>query len=171
MFFSSIEEINRLTSKGMTFLKLRFSFLSEGKFEEMQLLWRRIRYKVYSGKRLFWRYRLQLSFIYKTDSQISFNLFCSGDKKLLSESLRMWGRFFFFNKQLSGFIISLKIFSRYLLLRKTPSKRFDRFWRHLWNMTILFMCLGWVVTLIWFKGFYQRFEWIPEFGKVGFLLD
>ena len=28
----------------------------------------------------------QLSFVYKTMSQISFKLFCSGDKKLLSES-------------------------------------------------------------------------------------
>ena len=30
-------------------------------------------------KRLYWHYRLQLSFVYKTMSQISFKLFCSGD--------------------------------------------------------------------------------------------
>ena len=50
-------------------------------------------YKVYSGKRLFWHYCLQVSFIYKTMSQISFNLFCSRDKRLLSEFLRSWGWF------------------------------------------------------------------------------
>ena len=32
-------------------------------------------YKVYSWKRLFWHYGLQLPFVYKTVSQISFNLF------------------------------------------------------------------------------------------------
>ena len=48
---------------------------------------------MYSGKRLFWHYRLQLSFVYKTLSQISFNLFCSGDERLLSEFLRKWGWF------------------------------------------------------------------------------
>ena len=36
------------------------------------------------GKRSFW-HCLQLSFTYTTISQISFNLFCSGDKRLLSE--------------------------------------------------------------------------------------
>ena len=41
----------------------------------------------------FWRYRLQLSFVYKTVSQISFNLFCSGDKRLLLEFLWKWGWF------------------------------------------------------------------------------
>ena len=33
------------------------------------------RYKAYSQKRLFWHYHFQLSFIYKSVSQISFNLF------------------------------------------------------------------------------------------------
>ena len=46
------------------------------------------RYKVYSRKRLLWYYRLQLSFVYKTVSQIYSDLFCSGDKSLLSEFLR-----------------------------------------------------------------------------------
>ena len=48
-------------------------------------------YKVYSGKRLSWHYFIQLSFVHKTVSQISFNLFCSRDKRLLSEFLRKWG--------------------------------------------------------------------------------
>ena len=51
------------------------------------------RYKVYSGKRLFWHHCLHLSFVYKTVSQISFNFCCSGDKSLLSELLRKWDWF------------------------------------------------------------------------------
>ena len=43
------------------------------------------RYKVYQGRRLFWPYYLQLSFVYKSVSQISFKLFYSEDKRLLSE--------------------------------------------------------------------------------------
>ena len=39
----------------------------------MHYLWRAKRYKVYSWKRLFWHYRLQLSFVYKSVSQISFD--------------------------------------------------------------------------------------------------
>ena len=54
-------------------------------------VWRAKRYKVYSGKRLFWYYYLQLFFFCKTVSQLSFKLFCSGDKSLLSELLRKWG--------------------------------------------------------------------------------
>ena len=41
------------------------------------ILWKAKRCKVYSGKRLFWYYCLQLP-----------NLFCSGDKSLLLESLQ-----------------------------------------------------------------------------------
>ena len=63
------------------------------KFEEMPLLWRAKRYKVYSGKSIFWHYYLQLSFVYKTMSQISFKLFCSEDKRFLAEFLRKWGWF------------------------------------------------------------------------------
>ena len=66
--------------------------LSERKFEEMHQLWRTKRCKVIQGC-LFWDYCLQLSFVYKTISEISFNLFCSGDKKLLSEFLNKWGWF------------------------------------------------------------------------------
>ena len=78
----------------LTFWKLvgKVNFL-ERKFEEMHQLWRPKRYKVHSGKRLFWHYCLQLPFTYKTVSQISFNLFCSGDKRLLSEFVRKWGQF------------------------------------------------------------------------------
>ena len=78
----------------LTFSKLlrKINFL-EKKFEEMHYIWRAKRYKVYSTKRLFWYYYLQLSFVYKTASQISFTLFCSGDKRLWSEFLRKWGLF------------------------------------------------------------------------------
>ena len=69
---------------------LKTSTLSEKKFEEMHYLWRAKTYKVHSGKRFFWHYRLQLSFVYKVMSQISFNLFWSGDKRLLSECIRKW---------------------------------------------------------------------------------
>ena len=58
---------------------------SEWKFQEMHWLWRAKKYKVYSGKRLFWHYCLQLPFVYKTVFQISFNLFCSVGKRLLSD--------------------------------------------------------------------------------------
>ena len=50
------------------------------KFAEMHELWRAKRNKVHSGKRLFWHYYLQLPFVYRTVSQISFKLFSSGDK-------------------------------------------------------------------------------------------
>ena len=58
---------------------------SEWKFQEMHWLWRAKKYNVYSGKRLFWHYCLQLPFVYKTVFQISFNLFCSVGKRLLSD--------------------------------------------------------------------------------------
>ena len=66
---------------------------SERKFEEMHQFWRAKRYKVYSGKRLFWHYCLQLSFVYKTFCQIFKNLFCLGYKRLLSEFLKKSGWF------------------------------------------------------------------------------
>ena len=53
----------------------------------MRQLWRAKRYKVYSGKRLFWHYCLQLPFVYQTISQISFNLLYSGDKGFYQSSL------------------------------------------------------------------------------------
>ena len=44
-------------------------------------------------KNFTWHYYLQLFFVYKTASQISFKLLCLGDKRLLSEFLRKWGWF------------------------------------------------------------------------------
>ena len=66
--------------------------------------WKAKRYKVYSGKRLFWHYRLQLSFVYESVSQIFFNLFCSGDKRLLSEFFRIWGSFHRHNERFFKYI-------------------------------------------------------------------
>ena len=97
------------------FFYLIFLILSERKFEEMHYLWRPKRYKVYLGKRLFWYYSLQLSFVYKTVSQISFNLFWSGDKTLLSEFLRKWGWFHEPNERSP----------KYLLLKIKISKNWD----------------------------------------------
>ena len=77
---SLIKEINRLVSKGVYVLSfdifngylktdvLKTLILSERKSEDMHYLWRARRHKVYSGKHLFWHYRLQLSFVYKTVS-------------------------------------------------------------------------------------------------------
>ena len=76
-------------------------FLGE-KIGRNTLAWRAL--KVYSGKRLFWLYYLQLSFLYKTVSQISFNFFCSGDKKLLSEVLRKWSWFQGHNERFSKYL-------------------------------------------------------------------
>ena len=42
---------------------------------------------MYLGKCLLWHYSLQLSFVYKTVTQISFNLFCSGNKGFNQSSL------------------------------------------------------------------------------------
>ena len=78
----------------VTFSKLvRKVNSSERKFEEMHFLGRAKRYKVCLGKRLFWHYYLQLSFFHKIVSEMSFNLFCLGDKRLLSEFLREWDWF------------------------------------------------------------------------------
>ena len=43
------------------------------------------------GKRLYWHYRLQLSFVYKTVSQIFLKLFCWGDKRLSLKFFRKLG--------------------------------------------------------------------------------
>ena len=68
---------------------LKTSIFTERKFEEIHNFEeQKSTYKVYLGKRLYRHYRLQLSFIYKTMSQISFKLFCSGDKRLSSAFLR-----------------------------------------------------------------------------------
>ena len=105
----------------------------------MHLLWRRKRSRYIRGNVYF--SIIVFSCLSSTKLTLRFLLICFAReiKSFYQSPLGCEVGFFFFNKQLSGFIISLKIFSRYLLLRKTPSKRFDRFWRHLWNMTILFI--------------------------------
>ena len=87
---SSIKEINRLIWKRMSNIYY-WEKLTFPKFEEMNYPWRAKRYKVFSGQHIYWHYRLQLPFVYKAVSRISFKLFCSGDKRLLSEFLRKWG--------------------------------------------------------------------------------
>ena len=67
-------------------------------FEEQKV------YKVYSRKCLLWHYCLQLSFVYKIVSQISFNFFCSGDKRLLSDFLRKWGWFHKHNERFPKYL-------------------------------------------------------------------
>ena len=52
----------------------RKSKFLQKKFGETHQLCRAKRYKVHLGKRLFWHYYLQLSFVY-----IYFKLFCSGN--------------------------------------------------------------------------------------------
>ena len=74
---SLVKEMNRYV-KHLLLRKsdvLKTSILPENFFEGMHYLWRAKRYKVYLRKPLFWHYRLQLSFGYKTMSQNSFNLF------------------------------------------------------------------------------------------------
>ena len=92
MCFSWIKQINRyvkhLLLRKTDFLKKNFI---ERKIWRKHYLWRAKRHKLYSGKHLFWHYRLQLSFVYKTVSQISFNLLWSEDRRLLSEFSRKWG--------------------------------------------------------------------------------
>ena len=63
---------NSYYQEKLTFSKTLIS--SERKFEEMHYLWRSKRYKVYSGKNLFWHYRLQLSS--SANSCLRFRLIC-----------------------------------------------------------------------------------------------
>ena len=57
------------------------------------------------GKHSFWHYCVQLPFIYKTMSQISFNLFCSGDKRLSSEFLSKRGWFQGLNERFPKYLV------------------------------------------------------------------
>ena len=99
-YSSLVKEINRLIWKGMlniyyweklTFSKLQFSRKENLKkctnFEEQKGT------KYIRGEQLCWHNSLQISFAFKSVSQISFKLFCSGDKMLLSEFLWKWGWF------------------------------------------------------------------------------
>ena len=79
---TSIKEINRLIIwKGMSNIyyweKLTFSKL---RFSRKENLKKCINFEEQKG-------------IFKTLSQISFKLFCSGDKRLLSEFFQKWGWF------------------------------------------------------------------------------
>ena len=101
--FNVCSLVNKWIGKGMSNIcyweKLTFSKVvgkvnfSERNFEEMHQLWKAKRYKVYSEKHLFWDYSLYLSLVYKTVSQTSFHLFCSGHKRVLSEFPRKIGWF------------------------------------------------------------------------------
>ena len=66
----------------------------------------------------------------------------------------------------------LTIFSRYLLLIKAPSKVFDRVLNTpLEYAYCVYIVQGQFVKVMWFKGLYRRFERIPEFGKVVFIVE
>ena len=114
--FSSIKEMNRLISKECVFfylILLMDVLLSKGMsniyywekltFSSFDFLGKKIWRNALAlkskkvedtfGETFFWKYRLQLPFLCKILSQISFNLFCLGDKRLLSEFLRKWGWF------------------------------------------------------------------------------
>ena len=141
MFFSLIEEINRLISKGMSNIhyweKLTFSKV---RFSRKENLKKCTSFEKQKGagyireKALFWHYRLQLSCVYKSVSQISFYLFCSRDKRLLSEFLRKWGWFQGHNER----------FPKYLGQKSNFQKTVTRFCR--WksnddNDSIVFLSL------------------------------
>ena len=57
------------------------------------------------GNVYFSIYCLQLSFLYKIMSQISFNLFCSGDKRLSSEFLSKRGWFQGLNERFPKYLV------------------------------------------------------------------
>ena len=66
----------------------------------------------------------------------------------------------------------LTIFSRYLLWRKEQSKMFDEVVHTpLKYVHFVYIVYDQFLTVIWFKDFYQIFELIPEFEKVGLLLN
>ena len=78
---------NRIICISCAKFKTRFSRL-----EHLEKC-RAARYKLYLGKCLFWRYCLQLSFIYRIVSRIFLYLFCSGDKRISSDFMRKWSWF------------------------------------------------------------------------------
>ena len=78
------------------------------------------------GKLLFWHHCLQLSFAYEPVSQISFSLFCSRDKKLLSEFVRKRGWFQGHNERFPNIFLSLENPYTFLLAK-------EKTWRHIFN--------------------------------------
>ena len=122
--------INSLISKGMSNItieknveRLKRRFSRKENLKKCSSFERAKRYKIYSRKSLLRHYRLQLSFVYKTVFQIYSNLFCSGDKSLLSEFLRKWGWFHGHNER----------FTKYLAKKLKFQKTETRFCR--WKST------------------------------------
>ena len=71
-------------------------------------------------------------------------------------------------------IFSLKNWQPLSFLRKVSSKMFEMFESFQYSPGISLFCLYYLRSVCdsdMFKGFYQRFEWIPEFRKVGRLLN
>ena len=116
-------------------------------------------YQVYFGKRLFWHYCLQLSFVCKIASQNSFKLFCSGNKRLLSELLSKWGWFQGHNER----------FPKYLDLKLKSQKTETQFcrWKSTDNNDInIFLSLenpcttkNWLFNDVWCYLLIACFDW------------
>ena len=121
---------------------LKTSIFLESKFEEMPQLWKAKRYKVYSGKRLFWHYHLQLLFFCKTVSQISFNLFCSGDKRLfLSKFLWRLGWFYEHNQRFPEYRGG-KLWKQIMPFKTKVNWLFTDIWCYL-----VIGCFGWNIVV------------------------
>ena len=58
-----------------------------------------------TGKRSFWHYCVHLSLFIRPCLRSCFNLFCSGDKRFLSEFLRKWGWFQGHNERFPKYVI------------------------------------------------------------------
>ena len=90
---SPIKEMNRLIWNGMSSIyywkKLTFS---KHRFSRKENLKKYTNFEEQKSTNYI-RGNLQLSFTYKTVSQISFKWFCSEDKRLLSKFLRKGGKF------------------------------------------------------------------------------
>ena len=96
MFFSSIKERNRLISKRISNIyyweTLTFSKLVEKENLSERLIWRNA--LALESKKVQSKFgeKFILAFFYAAVFlQISFNFFCSGDKRFLSEFLKKWG--------------------------------------------------------------------------------
>ena len=123
---------NITIEKNVERLKRRFS--RKENLKKCSSFERAKRYKIYSRKSLLRHYRLQLSFVYKTVFQIYSNLFCSGDKSLLSEFLRKWGWFHGHNERLPKYL------GQKLKLQKTET-RFCRWMSNDFKDTNIFLSL------------------------------
>ena len=123
---SPIKEINRLTSNVKHLLLRKTDILKTSSIFCFlrKKIWRSVlalkskKVQGIFGDTFIWHCRLELSFIYKTVSQISFSLFCLGEKGLLSEFLRKWGWFHGHNE----------CFPKQLLLQTK-----EKTWKHIFN--------------------------------------